>query len=116
MGEKKHFIQSIFDSSLDKKLQERSARIYMYSISANRNRIAYDIKRFIVDFTSDITDLPTNCAPGSTAFVIENSQKFMLNNNRIWVKVITSSGSGGSGGEDGDGDIITEVIYDGGVI
>lgn len=90
----------------------------MYSISANRNKIAYDIKRFIVDFTSDIVDLPTDCTPGSTAFVIENSQRYMLNNNRNWVRIVTSggSGSGGGGGNEGDGDIITEVIYDGGVI
>lgn len=86
----------------------------MYSISANRNKIAYDIKRFIVDFTSDIVDLPTDCAPGSTAFVIENSQRYMLNNNKNWVRVVTSGGSGG--GNEGDDDIITEVIYDGGVI
>lgn len=85
----------------------------MYSISANRNKIAYDIKRFIVDFTSDIVDLPTDCTPGSTAFVIENSQRYILNNNRNWVRIVTS---GGGGGNEGDDDIITEVIYDGGVI
>lgn len=86
----------------------------MYSISANRNKIAYDIKKFIVDFTSDIPDLPTDCAPGSQAFVIENSTKYMLNNNKNWVKVNVSSGSGSSGG--GSGDTTLDVIYDGGVI
>ena len=86
----------------------------MYSISANRNKIAYDIKRFIVDFTSDIANLPTNCTPGSTALVLENSQRYMLNNNRNWVLIKTSGGSG-SGGGSGD-DTEMEVVYDGGVI
>ena len=86
----------------------------MYSISANRNKIAYDIKRFIVDFTSDIANLPTNCTPGSTALVLENSQRYMLNNNRNWV-LIKTSGESGSGGGSGDNTEM-EVVYDGGVI
>lgn len=90
----------------------------MYSISANRNKIAYDVKRFVIDFTSDIPLLPKDCAAGSTAFVIENSTRYMLNNNGQWVLIRSSGGSSGgngSGGEGGD-DVITDVIYDGGVI
>lgn len=92
----------------------------MYSISANRNKVAYDIKRFIVDLTSDIQTLPTDCSAGSTAFVVENSSRYMLNNNKQWVKIQTSSGSSGEGGEGGGGgdgdDTDMEIIYDGGVI
>jgi hypothetical protein len=83
----------------------------MYSISANRNKIAYDVKRFVIDFTSDIPLLPKDCAAGSTAFIIENSTRYMLNSNGQWV-LIRNSGSGGEGGDD----VITDVIYDGGVI
>ena len=91
----------------------------MYSISANRDKIAYDVKKFVVDFETDIAELPTNCTPGSSAFVIENSSAYMLNNNRKWVKINLDTGNGGSSGGNGgsgDGDIIKDVIYDGGVI
>ena len=89
----------------------------MYSISANRNKVAYDTKKFIVDFVSDIPTLPTDCAPGSTAFVIESSTHYMLNNYKQWVEVELGSSGGSSGGGTGDGDdVITNVIYDGGVI
>ena len=91
----------------------------MYSISANRNKIAYDVKRFVIDFTSDIPLLPKDCAAGSTAFIIENSTRYMLNNNGQWVLIRNSGGSSGGGngggGEGGD-DVITDAIYDGGVI
>lgn len=86
----------------------------MYSISANRNQVAHNTKKFIVDFASDVATLPTDCAPGSTAFVIENSSHYMLNNYKQWVKVILNTGGGTSGG--GGGDVITDVIYDGGTI
>ena len=88
----------------------------MYSISANRNRVAYDIKKFIVDLTSDIQTLPTDCSAGSTAFVIEKSSRYMLNNNKQWVKIQSNSGSSSGGGEGGGDDPDTEIIYDGGVI
>ena len=40
---------------------------------------------FICDEVSDITDLPTECAPGSIAFVIGNSACYMLNNQKKWI-------------------------------
>lgn len=46
-----------------------------------------DIREFVCDYESDVADLPTNCAAGSTAFVIENSAARMLNGAGEW-KVI----------------------------
>lgn len=82
----------------------------MYSISRTGE---YEPKKFIVDLVSDVNTLPTKgIPPGSTAFVIENSTSYMLNNQRRWIKVNLSNGSGGSSGGGG----YDEVIYDGGVL
>jgi hypothetical protein len=86
----------------------------MFSILSNRGKVAYGQKEFVVDLASEISSLPTKCTPGSTAFVIETSQYYMLNNQRQWVKVNLASGSGTGGGGDLPED--GEVIYNGGVI
>lgn len=83
----------------------------MFSVLANRNKIAYGHKDFILDFEADLSDLPTDCEVGSTAFIIENSKTYMLNHQKQWIKVILSSGSGG-----GTGDDTEEIIYNGGVV
>ena len=43
---------------------------------------------------------------GTTAFVIETSQRYMLNGSTEWKKINVAIGGGGSGGND--------EIYDGG--
>lgn len=86
----------------------------MFSIHSNRGQIAYGHKEFIVDFTSDVSSLPTDCAVGSTAFVIETSQYYMLNNQKMWIKVNLASGSGTGGGDTPPEE--EHVIYNGGLI
>lgn len=39
---------------------------------------------FVCDSVDDINALPTDCAPGSVAFVIEGSVCYMLNNQTEW--------------------------------
>ena len=39
---------------------------------------------FICDEKADISTLPTDCTPGSVAFVIEGSVCYMLNNQKTW--------------------------------
>ena len=85
----------------------------MFSVLANRKKIAYGQKDFILDFETDITELPTDCEVGSTAFVIESSKTYMLNHQKHWVKVNLSSGSGGG---TGGGDDTEEIIYNGGTV
>ena len=82
----------------------------MFSIQSNSNKIAYGIKKFVVDSITDINSLPTNIAVGSEAFVIENSIKFMLNNKKQWVKISTASSESGGSEE------ITSGILDGGLL
>lgn len=85
----------------------------MISVRANSRRIAYGVKQYTVDEEADLGKIILSTAsPGSIAFVLETSTKYILNNKKKWVKVkSSSSGSGGSGGSSGgDGD------YDGGSI
>ena len=55
---------------------------------------------------------------GTTAFIIETSQRYMLNGSKEWKKITLSAGNGGgSGGNDeiyDGGGVEGEDIYDGG--
>lgn len=68
----------------------------MFSIASNSGEVAYGVTRFLIDTEAEIKDLPTYHTPGSSAFVIENSTRYILNNNREWIKVASSNSGGGS--------------------
>lgn len=55
----------------------------MYTIRANSNRIAYGVKRYTLDTIDDLKKLNISTAfPGSTAFIVETSTRYILNNKR----------------------------------
>lgn len=82
----------------------------MISIGANRNRKAYGIKHYNLDTESDLTRIDVSYeVMGTTAFVIETSQRYMLNGSKEWKKIAPIGGGGSGGGDSGD-----DVIYDGG--
>jgi hypothetical protein len=58
----------------------------IHIIKQGGDEIAY-VKDFVADTTADIASLPTNCAPGSSCFVIENSSVWMLNGNNVWQEI-----------------------------
>ena len=74
-------------------------------IAGNYNTPTRD---FICDDVNDLDTLPKNCPQGSTAFVIETSQRYMLNGSKEWKK-INSLGGSEPGVNPGD-----DFIYDGG--
>lgn len=87
----------------------------MISVRANSRRIAYGVKQYTVDKEADLEKIIlSTTSPGSIAFVLETSTKYVLNNKKEWVKIKSSSSSSGSGSgggsSGGDGD------YDGGSI
>lgn len=85
----------------------------MISVRANSRRIAYGVKQYTVDKEADLEKIIlSTTSPGSIAFVLETSTKYVLNNKGEWVKIKSSSGDSDSGGgsSGGDGD------YDGGSI
>lgn len=89
----------------------------MISIGANRNRKAYGIKHYNLDTEAELQTINTQReVMGTTAFVIETSQRYMINGSKEWKKITTSSG-GGSGSNDeiyDGGGVEGEDIYDGG--
>ena len=80
----------------------------MISVRANSRRIAYGVKQYTVDEEADLEKIVlSTTSPGSIAFVLETSTKYVLNNKRKWVKIKSSSGGSGNGGggsSGGDGD------------
>lgn len=91
----------------------------MISLGANRNKIAYGIKHYNLDTEADLQEINVNREMmGTTVFVIETSQQYMLNSKKEWKKVNTANNSGGSGSNDeiydGGGVEGDENIYDGG--
>lgn len=80
-------------------------------IASNSGRVSYGVKRLILDTATELADLDTkNLYTGSTAFIIESSETYMLNSKKEWKKVNLGTNSGGGGGGTGD-----ETIYEGGV-
>ena len=55
-------------------------------IKQGGDEIAY-VKEFVADTIADIASLPTNCAPGSSCFILENSSVWMLNSNNVWQEI-----------------------------
>lgn len=51
------------------------------------NREDYNYKEYIADNELDKAQWPTNCAPGSTVFVITGSKVYMLNNEKEWKEI-----------------------------
>lgn len=45
------------------------------------------LTEYYLDDAKDVNDLPTTCAPGSTAIVMETAQVFMMNSRGEWVEL-----------------------------
>lgn len=59
----------------------------IYKISEN-GKTSYGVREFMCDTADDVAKLPTTCAPGSTAIIInENQDVYILSGNRKWVKL-----------------------------
>lgn len=80
----------------------------MISVVSNKGVIAYGYKEFILDTPEDLVNLKSDYTPGSIAFVISTSDKYMLNNSHQWVKITDSGG--------GSVDPTNTYVWDGGVI
>ncbi len=45
------------------------------------NKVLYGTVHFLCDYQSDVANLPTNRKPGSSAYVIENGNRYIFNSN-----------------------------------
>lgn len=59
----------------------------MINFIKQSDRTQYNVVELVVDTIADIANLSTDYAPGSTAFVVENSSVYMLDGNKIWKKI-----------------------------
>lgn len=56
----------------------------MYSIIRQGDTDQYDVISLVVDTEADVKDIPTNCAPGSSCLVLEDSSVYILGNDKKW--------------------------------
>lgn len=59
----------------------------MFNIIKQGERSTAYVTEYVADTETDIVNLPTNSAPGSTCLVIETSNVYMLNNKKEWKKL-----------------------------
>jgi hypothetical protein len=88
-----------------------------YGILKQNGQNAYNIKEFVVDTWDEeqeetLNQLGISSAPGSTCFVIDTSEYYMLNTKKKWVKVNLNGDKTVQDIVDGK----VEVIYDGGEV
>jgi hypothetical protein len=90
----------------------------LVNIASNDNKVAYGIKHFNLDVLADLDSIKKSAlTPGSTAFIIETSQYYMLNGSHEWKEVSLFGSSLTPGGGGGDTPPEDEHInYDGGSI
>lgn len=59
----------------------------MFSYTKQSGKTTYGLVELVIDKLADLTTLPTDAAPGSTCFVLENSSAYMLNNEHVWEEI-----------------------------
>ena len=71
----------------------------MISIISEEGHKKYRIYEYVIDSSSEISNLPDKAQAGSVAYCIENSKTYMKNHSNQWIEVNFKSGGGsGSGG------------------
>lgn len=69
----------------------------MFKVINQSGHTAYGLKEYICDVESDISNLPIDETPGSTAFVIASKKTYMMNNQHKWVDITVTFTSNSSG-------------------
>lgn len=59
----------------------------MIGLMKVNGRPVYDFKEFVADAEADVASLPKDCAMGSTCFVIATGEVYILNGEKVWVKI-----------------------------
>ncbi len=59
----------------------------MIGIMKTSGHVTYGLKEYVVDSEADIEYLPLDGVMGSTAFVIETGDVYVLNGKKEWVKI-----------------------------
>ena len=56
----------------------------MVTMTSASGHTAYGLRSFICDTAADVDDLPVDTLPGSSAFVIETCDVYILNSKGEW--------------------------------
>lgn len=90
----------------------------MFAIRAEHGELKYGVYDLVYDTMDDFNKKTPHSGiqAGSTAFIIDTSKKYMLNNKGKWIEISVGSSSSSGGGGSTGGDDYDEVIYDGGNI
>ena len=59
----------------------------MIAIRKNAEDVQYNVMELTCDTAAEVSEAPTNYAPGSTLFVIATSEVYMLNSEKVWMKL-----------------------------
>lgn len=59
----------------------------MINMVSQNGDVKYNVVEFVVDMPADIKNLPTTVAMGSSALVLSNSEVYVLNGEKEWVKI-----------------------------
>ena len=68
----------------------------MYIIEKQNGHVSYGLNKYVADTVADIDDIPLNCKMGSSVYVIETGDTYLLNSQYEWIKKKSTSSSGGS--------------------
>lgn len=74
----------------------------MVKATAQSNKSMYGVNRYIADTESDVSSLPSNCAPGSSCLVAASGNTYIFNNSKEWI--LLGSGGSSSGGTSSGGE------------
>lgn len=58
-----------------------------FGLVSNNGTHNYNYQEFVCDTPADISKLPKDSAPGSTAFVVSTSEVYMMNTERTWILI-----------------------------
>ena len=56
----------------------------MVNLVISNGKPVYGVNEYQVDFEKEVKQLPTDCAPGSKAYVIETKNIYTLSGYRKW--------------------------------
>lgn len=59
----------------------------MISITSQRGEVEAYVMELVADVEADVETITIDCAPGSTCFVIETSNVYMLGNDKKWHEI-----------------------------
>ena len=80
-------LEQFYDKLFQFLYKNRKGGHDMIGLMKDSGRSVYDLKEFVADAEADVASLPRDCAMGSTCFVIESGEAYMLNGEKVWVKI-----------------------------